>query len=311
MSFLSALKGTPDAPAPAEAAAPEVDLASFMTEVVEASRERLVVVDFWTSRSPQSTQFSPVLEKAVRAYKGAVKLARCEIEKNIEIVQQMRIQSAPAVFAFFRGQPVDGFMGALPEAQIKAWIDRLMKAVGAEAPVGEGLDIAFTQAAEYLAKGETAMAQSIYADILEMEPNNATAYAGLLRCFMALGDIEQAKQMLEKAPDEIAKDKALEPVRAAIELAEQAGKSGSPAELEAKLAQNPADHQTRFDLALAHYAAGQKEQAVEQLLELVRRDRNWNEGSARKQLVKLFEAFGGADPLTVSARKRLSSILFS
>ena len=223
----------------------------------------------------------------------------------------MRIQSIPAVFAFFRGQPVDGFMGAVPEAQIKTWLDRLIKATGAQGEESGGLEIALAQAAEYLAEGDVPTAQSIYADILDQETSNAVAYAGLLRCLIALGDTDRAKQMLDQAPPDIAKDKALDPVRAALELAEQSGKTGPKKELEEKLAQNPADHQVRFDLAMAHYAAGQKEQAVDQLLEIVRRDRAWNDGAARKQLVKFFEAFGNADPITISARKRLSSILFS
>jgi putative thioredoxin len=311
MSLLSALSRTPQPPAADAGAVPEVDLTNFVAEVIEGSRERLVVVDFWSVRSTQSKQFSPMLEKVVRATNGAVRLVKTDIDKNPEIAQQLRIQSVPAVFAFFRGQPVDGFMGALPEAQIKAWLDRLMKGVGAEVPDAGGLDTALAQAAEFLAKGDTATAQSIYADILEMEPLNVAAYAGTMRCLIALGDSAQAKQMLEITPPDIAKDKAFDSVRTAIELAEQAGKTGSAAELAAKLAQNPADHQARFDLALAHYAAGQKEKAVDELLELVRRDRAWDDSAARKQLVKLFEAFGAADPLTISARKRLSSILFS
>jgi putative thioredoxin len=252
-----------------------------------------------------------VLEKVIRAAKGVARLVKVDIDKNPEITQQLRIQSAPAVFAFFRGQPVDGFMGAVPEAQIKAWLDQLIKAVGAQPAEGNGLETALAQATDFLATGDTTTAQSIYADILDTEPANAVAYAGILRCFIAQGDIVQAKQMLEKAPPDIAKDKALDPVRAAIELAEQSGKTGPKSELESQLVQNPADHEARFDLALAHYAAGEKEQAVDQLLELVRRDRAWNDGAARKQLVKLFEAFGAADPLTISSRKRLSSILFS
>jgi putative thioredoxin len=309
MSFLSALTRSAEAPAESPAV-PDVDLNNFIPEVIEPSRERIVVVHFWTPRSPQSKQSGAVMESAVRALKGAVKLAKVDIDKSPEIAQQLRIQSVPAVFAFFQDQPVDGFMGAMPEAQIKAWLERLMKAVGSAAP-GGGLTTALAQAADFLAQGDAPTAQSIYTDVLDIEPANAEAYAGLLRCLMALGDNARAKEMLEKAPAEIAKDKALDPLRTALELAEQAGKSGPVAELDAKLAQNPADHQTRFDLALAHFAAGRREQAVDELLELVRRDRAWNDNAARKQLVKLFEAFGNADPLTIAARKRLSSILFS
>ena len=298
---------------PEDAADPvkEVSLANFMAEVIEASKDKIVVVDFWAPWCGPCKQLGPALEKVVRSYKGAVRMAKIDIDKNPEIAQQMRIQSIPAVFAFFRGQPIDGFMGAQPEAQLKSWLERLVKATGANPGEAPGLEVALGQAADFLAKGDVATAQSIYADILDMEPANAAAYGGLLRCLIALGDMDRAKKMLGTAPPEIAKDKALDAARAAIELAEQAGAGSSTAELEAKLVQNPADHQARFDLALAHYAAGQKEQAVDQLLELVRRDRAWNEQAARKQLVKLFEAFGPTDPLTIAARKRLSSILFA
>jgi putative thioredoxin len=296
---------------PADDPVKNVTLATFMAEVIEASNERLVVADFWAPWCGPCKQLGPLLEKAVRAHKGAVRLAKIDIDQNPQIAQQMRIQSIPAVFAFFRGQPVDGFMGAMPEAQIKNWLDRLVKATGAAGGAAAGLDAALRQAEEFLVTGDAAAAQSVYADILDRDPAHAAAYAGLLRALVALGDTARAKQMLDNAPPEIAKDKALDSVRTAIELAGQAAQSGSASELEAKLAQNPADHQARFDLAMAHYAAGQKERAVEQLLELVRRARNWNEDAARKQLVKLFEAFGPTDPLTISARKRLSSILFA
>jgi putative thioredoxin len=314
MSILSPLARATETPADAADPVQDVGLADFVPAVVEASKDHIVVVDFWATWCGPCKQLGPILEKVVRAHKGAVRLAKIDIDKNPQIAQQMGVQSIPAVFAFFRGQPVDGFMGALPEAQINAWLDRLMKAAGAQssaAPDAGGLEIALKQAADFLAGGEAAKAQSIYADILDMDPANAAAYAGLLRSLIALGDAKRAQQMLDNAPPEISKDKALESVRTALELAGQAAQSGSAVELEAKLAKNPADHQARFDLALAHYAAGQKEQSVDQLLEIVRRARNWNEDAARKQLVKLFEAFGPADPLTISARKRLSSILFS
>jgi putative thioredoxin len=223
----------------------------------------------------------------------------------------MGVQSVPAVFAFFRGQPVDGFAGALPEAQVKAWLERLSKAAGSKAPASDGIDEALKHAADALAVGDAATAQAIYAQILDAEPAHVPAMAGLLRCMVAMGDMARAKATFAQLPPDTAKDKAFDAVRAAIELAEQAGGGGDIKALQAKLEQNPADHQVRFDLAMAHYAAGQREPAVDELLEIVRRARNWNEDAARKQLVKFFEAFGVMDPLTVAARKRLSSILFS
>ncbi len=291
----------------------DVGLATFMADVIEASKQRIVLVYFWATAAAPCRQLAPVLEKVVRSYNGAIYLARVDIDQNPEIAQQMGVQSIPAVFAFFQARPVDGFAGALPEVQVKSWIERLIKATGATAApdTGNGLGTALKQAADFLAANDAATAQSIYADILDMEPANVTAYAGFLRSLLMLGDTASAKQMLEKAPTDMAKDKAFDPIRTAIELADQSAQSGSVAELQAKLEQNPADHQARFDLAMAHYAAGQKEGAVDQLLDIVRRDRKWNEDAARKQLVKLFEAFGPTDPLTVSARKRLSSILFA
>ena len=316
MQTLSPLPRQPDAPNNVADPVKDVELATFMADVIDASKDHLVVVDFWAPWCGPCKQLTPLLEKAVRAHKGAVRLAKIDIDKNPQIAQQMGVQSVPAVFAFFHGQPVDGFMGALPEAQIKSWLERLLKATASAGGIAPddsagGLDVALKQADESLAGGDAVVAQSIYADILDQEPTHAAAYAGLLRSLIALGDMDRAKQMLASAPAEIAKDKALDSVRTSIELAAQAAQSGSAAELEAKLKQNPADHQVRFDLAMAHYAAGQKEQAVDQLLEIVRRARTWNEDAARKQLVKLFEAFGPTDPLTLSARKRLSSILFS
>lgn len=292
----------------------DVTLASFKADVLEASKQALVLVDFSIARDPSCKQLTAMLEKLVRASKGAVRLAKIDVERNQSIAQQMGVQSVPSVFAFSQGRPVDAFAGALPEAQVKSWIEHLLKAMGGP-PLDEekaGLETALKQAADFLAAKDIATARSIYADILDMEPENAPAYAGLVRCFVEEGDAVHARQVLDAAPAAIAKDKALDSVRAALELAEQAGKgAGQTAELEARLAQNQADHQTRFDLALAYYAAGRREEAVDQLLEIVRKARTWNEDAARKQLVKFFEAFGAADPLTLSARRRLSSILFS
>jgi putative thioredoxin len=289
----------------------DVGLATFMVDVIEASKTQIIVVDFWAPWCGPCKQLGPALEKIVRAHKGAVRLVKIDIDKNPEIAGQMGVQSIPAVFAFFQGRPIDGFMGALPEAQIKSWVDRLVKTTGVKPTDKLGPDTALKQAADYLSANDVAMAQAIYTDLLELDPSNAAAYAGVLRCLIAQGDIAQAKAMLQKAPGEMVKDKAFDPVHAAIELADQAEQSGSVVELRAKVEQNPADHQARFDLALAYYAAKQKEEAVDQLLELVRRDRQWNDAAARKQLVKFFEVFGPTDPLTIDARKRLSSILFS
>lgn len=289
----------------------DVGLDTFMVDVIEASKQNIIVVDFWSPRSTLCKQLMSVLEKLVQSYKGVIHLAKVDIDQNPEIAQQMGVQSVPAVFAFFGARPVDGFAGVQTEAQVKSWLERIIKLTGVSANPEGGLDTALKQAAEFMAANDVATAQSIYADILDMEPTNAVAYAGFLRCLLVTGLMAEAKEMLANAPPEMAKDKALDPIRIAIELADQAGQSGSVAELKTKLDQNPADHQIRYDLAMAHYAAGEKEAAVDELLEIVRRSRSWNEDAARKQLVKFFEAFGPMDPLTLSSRKRLSSILFS
>ena len=293
----------------------DVDMKSFVKEVIEASRTQLVIVDFWATWCGPCKQLTPLLEKLVRGYKGAVRLAKLDIDRNPEIAQQMGIQSVPAVFAFFQGRPVDGFMGALPEAQVKSWIDKLLQLTGAAPVAGDDAydaAAAVKQAEVFFAAGDVQTAEACFADIFDAEPQNAEAFAGLLRCLLAQNRVDEAKAMLDSAAPELAKHKALNAVRTAIELAEQGAQSvGATAELEQKLAANPADHQARFDLAAALFAAGQKEQAVDHLLEIVRRDRTWNEDGARKQLVKFFEALGPADPLTVAARKRLSSLLFA
>jgi putative thioredoxin len=293
----------------------DVDLATFMKDVIEASKQNLIIADFWASWSAPCKQLIPVLEKLVRSYKGAVRLAKLDVDRNPEIAQQMGVDSVPAVFAFYQGRPVDGFMGALPEPQIKSWIDQLIHTTGAPAAAEDdsfNAASALKQATEFLSADNIPLAQAVYADVLDAEPGNAEAFAGLLRCLMLQNQIAEAKEMLAKATPELAKHKALDAVRTMIDLARQAEQSvGTEAELENKLAKNPADHQARFDLATAFYATGRKEEAVDHLLDIVRRDRKWNDEAARKQLVKLFEALGPVDPLTISARKRLSSILFA
>jgi len=284
---------------------------TFMADVIEGSRDVPVIVDFWAPWCGPCKQLGPAIEKAVRAAKGAVKLVKIDTDQHPMIAQQLRVQSIPAVYAFFQGRPVDGFVGAQPESQIKAFVERLVKLGGGAGGMDEMLEDALAQAKEALDAGDVATASDIYGQILQAVPDSAAAYAGMVRCLVAAKDLERAKQMIASAPEAIAKDKDLIAAKSAIEVAEQASNVGPVAELMEKVAHDKNDHQSRYDLAMALYAAGKRESAVDELLELVRRDRTWNEDAARKQLVKLFEAFGPTDPLTVSARRRLSSILFS
>lgn len=283
--------------------------AGFMADVIEASREVPIIVDFWATWCGPCKTLGPILEKAVLAAKGAVKLVKIDTDKNPAVAGQLRVQSIPTVYAFFQGRPVDGFQGALPESQIKSFIDRLVKLSG-----GEGaIDIAaiLAEAKALLDEGDLHGAADIYNNILAEEPENAAAYAGLIRCLMAAEQHEGVTEMLENAPESMAKSPELAAIRTQLELARQAEEAGPLTELKAAVDADPANHQARYDYALALYAAGRNEEAVDSLLEIVRRDREWNERAARTQLLKLFEAFGHTDKLTVAGRRKLSSLLFA
>ena len=281
--------------------------ATFMADVIDASRETAVIVDFWATWCGPCKQLGPALEKAVKDARGAVKLVKIDVDQNQELAQQMRIQSIPAVYAFKDGRPVDGFVGALPDSQVKQFVGKLA-AGGGPSPVEEAL----AAAKEAVAAGETAEAEEIYRQIAAHEPENADAIAGLAKLALARKDNAAAKQILAKAPAAAAKHAEIVAAKAALELAEVGEKAqGQLGEFEARLAKDPNDHQARLDLAVALFAAGRREQAIDALLDIVKRAREWNEQAARKQLVKFFEAMGHADPLTVETRKRLSSILFS
>jgi putative thioredoxin len=277
-----------------------------MADVIEESKRQPVLVDFWATWCGPCKQLTPVLEKAVRAAKGKVKLTKMDIDKNPEIPGQMGIQSIPAVIAFVNGQPADGFMGALPEGQVTQFLERLTKgAIG-----GEEKDM-LTAAEAAVAANDFAGAADLYAKVLAADSDNVAAMAGLARCYVATGSIEQAKKTLAMVPEAKRNDTAVAAAQAALDLAEQAKSVGPLNELEAKVNANPADHQARFDLAVALNAAGKRTEAAQHLLDIVKRDRKWNDDAARKQLVQFFEAWGPADDATLAGRKKLSSILFS
>ena len=284
--------------------------ATFMQDVIEASMQTPVIVDFWAPWCGPCKQLGPAIEKVVKAARGAVRLVKVNIDENPMIAQQLRVQSIPTVFAFVGGRPVDAFQGALPESQIKSFVDNLIRAAGG-APGDSPIEAALEQARESLANGDHGTASAIFGQILGAEPDNLDALGGLGQCLVAAGDMDGARAVLEKVPEADREKPDFVAIRAALELGEQTANAGEIGGLQQRVSQDPDDHQARLDLANALYGAGDREAAIEALLEIVRRDREWNEQAGRKQLVKLFEAMGPTDPLTVSARRQLSSILFS
>ncbi|WAC28597.1 thioredoxin [Ancylobacter sp. SL191] len=284
----------------------DVTTRSFMKDVVEESRTRPVLVDFWAPWCGPCRQLTPIIEKVVRAAKGKVRLAKMNTDEHPAVAQQLGIQSLPTVYAFVNGQPVDGFMGAQPETQIKALVDRLVQGAGG----GDIADV-LASAEAALTEGDLVGAAEIFAAVLAEEPGNLKALAGLAKTQLTAGNLDQAKATLALAPDTAATDSGLAAVRAAIELEEAAAALGDVRELEAKVAANPLDHQARFDLAVALNARGKREEAADHLLSIVRKDRTWNDDGARKQLVQFFEAWGPTDEHTMAGRRRLSSILFA
>ena len=296
---------------PAGTAAPDVSIRdtttqTFVKDVIEESRRQPVLVDFWATWCEPCKQLTPVLEKVVKAAKGKVKLVKMDIDKHPSVAGQLGIQSIPAVIAFVNGQPADGFMGALPESQVVGFLERLTKSsIG-----GEAKDL-LAAADAALAKGDATGAAEIYAQVLAEDSANAPALAGLVRCYVQTGALDQARQTLAMVPKDKENDAAVAAARAALELADQAKTVGPVADLEQKVAANPLDHQARFDLALALNGKGRRQDALEQLIAIVKRDRKWNDDGARKQLVQFFDAWGPTDEATIEGRKRLSSILFA
>lgn len=282
---------------------------TFMADVIDASMETPVVVDFWAPWCGPCKQLGPILEKVVQGANGGVKLVKIDIDQNPEIAQQLRIQSIPAVFAFSGGRPVDAFQGALPESQVKAFVDKLAKAAGTT--VSSPLDDALAQAAERLDAKDYGAAASVYAQVVQHAPDNAAGIAGLTRALLGQGELARAREVFDTLPEDARGDAEAEAAASALALAEKTAETGDRGELLARLEADPNDHAARFDLALALHAEGRNEEAIDALVEIVRRAREWNEQAARKQLLELFEALGPTDPVTVAGRRKLSAILFS
>jgi len=300
------LQQAPTAGAAADSFVKDTTTQSFMKDVIEESKRQPVLVDFWAPWCGPCRQLTPVLEKTVRAAKGKVKLVKMNIDDHPAIPGQMGIQSIPAVIAFVNGQPADGFMGALPESQVVAFLERLTKgAIG-----GEAKDL-LNAADTALAEGDAAGAATLYAELLAEDNGNVQALAGLARSYVKTGALDQARQTLAMVPTSKANDAAVVAARAALDLADRAKTVGPLAELEQKVAANPLDHQARFDLAVALNAKGRRGDALDHLITIVKRDRKWNDDGARKQLVQFFDAWGPTDEATIEGRKRLSSILFA
>src|SRR3984957_3481606 len=285
-------------------------LATFAADVLEASRETPVIVDFWAPWCGPCKQLGPALEKAVNDAKGAVKLVKVNIDENPEIAQQLRIQSIPTVYAFKDGQPVDGFMGALPDSQVQAFVSQLAGDAAGHGGAEHAAEI-LTIADEALAAGDIAAAAQAYGHVLQDFPGQPKAVAGLAACYLKSGDIERARATLQLVRPDGAGDEAIRAVEAELKLRDNPAPRGELEVLKARLAADANDHQARHDLALALDAGGDREGAIAELLELVRRDRKWNEDAARNQLLTMFEAMGPTDPRTIEARRKLSGLLFS
>ncbi|CUH40691.1 Thioredoxin-M [Jannaschia seosinensis] len=288
----------------------DVTEATFMAEVVEASMTVPVIVDFWAPWCGPCKTLGPQLEQAVTDAKGLVRMAKVDVDGAQQIAQQLRIQSIPTVYAFWQGQPVDGFQGAISQAEVKAFVDRVAAMNTNGVPGDDGLGEALAAAEEMLAEGAAMDAGQTFAAIIGEDPENAAAHGGLIRAHIALGEFDQAEGHLLRLTDEVAKAPEVEAARAQLALAQQAANAGPVAELQAAVEADPDNHQARFDLAAALQGAGDLEGAVDHLLELFRRDRDWNDGAARAQLFTLFEAAGPKDPVAQRGRRKLSSMIF-
>ncbi|HYZ25342.1 MAG TPA: thioredoxin [Geminicoccaceae bacterium] len=306
MGLLSGLMGSGGSPSADATVIKDSDTQHFMNDVIQASRDQPVIVDFWAPWCGPCKQLGPILERVVKNAGGKVRLVKINIDENPELAQQLRIQSIPMVYAFKGGQPVDGFAGALPESQIKAFVERLA------GPLGPGpTEVGLEQAKQAAAAGQTEVAARIYEKLLQGEPDNPEALAGLARCQIATGRLATARETLARVPVAHTNHVEVDGARSALSLAEESGTLADVGELNSRLAADENDHSARLDLATALFLRGQVDAAIEHLLAIVRKDREWQDQAARKQLIKFFDALGPQHPATVSGRRRLSTVLFA
>ncbi|MBY3169581.1 thioredoxin [Rhizobium laguerreae] len=309
MTASTSFGAAPQPAAPAGSYITETTTANFAKDVIEESRKQPVLVDFWAPWCGPCKQLTPVLEKVINEAKGRVRLVKMNIDDHPSIAGQLGIQSIPAVIAFVNGRPADGFMGAVPESQIQQFIDRIAGPAGADEAAE--IEAVLAEAAELLAAGNINEAAQLYGAVMQADPENAKALAGMAECMIAANQHQRAREILTELPEELAKDAGIQAVLMKLEQIEEARKLGDPVALERQLAANPDDHEARIKLAKIRNVEGRRDEAADHLLLIMRKDRAFDDDGARRQLLQFFEVWGFKDPATVAARRKLSAMLFS